>query len=179
MSPAPDDVVKQAETLAEATEDEAVREILTGLLTAFGKLQRGYNYVCHEGKEPNAPPLPLNELPSLDQLSAKWCREADSLREYGVESVAEALERCAADLDSSLRAYERERLALPQAVEESGYSAKRLRELVREGKIPDTRPEGSQGEIRIRRGDLPRKPGMSSKAAAETPADRLLARVAG
>jgi hypothetical protein len=59
------------------------------------------------------------------------------------------------ELQRALRAAEADILTVPEAARESGYSADRLKELIREGKIPNA---GRKHAPRIRRGDLPRKP---------------------
>lgn len=94
----------------------------------------------------------------LAETVARWRREAETLRAYGAKALAEACERHAEELEDAWAAYWREELTVEQAAEESGYSPGYLRDLVREGALPDPRPEGSQGRIRIRREDLPRKP---------------------
>jgi hypothetical protein len=50
-------------------------------------------------------------------------------------------------------------VTLEEAGEISGYHPEHLSRLVREGKIPDLRPAGSRGRIRIALTDLPTKPG--------------------
>lgn len=84
--------------------------------------------------------------------------DAEVLRRHGYPEKAELLERHAAEISALPRQFLDEQLTVPEAVEWSGYSADYIRELVREGVIPDLRPPGSQAAIRIRRGDLPRKP---------------------
>lgn len=52
-----------------------------------------------------------------------------------------------------------EELSLRESSRRSGYHPDHLSRLVRQGKIPDLRPKGSRGPIRIRATDLPHKPG--------------------
>lgn len=97
------------------------------------------------------------------------------LRRRGLEREAILEDSIVDDIESALRAHVQEELDLAAAAAESGYSKKRLRELVREGKIPDVRPDGSSGRIRIRRCDLPRKPGREREQLS--PVDRLHSRL--
>lgn len=91
-------------------------------------------------------------------LAEKWRSDADLLRRYGDERGATVCELHAGGLEVAWREWELEELSVAQAAAESGYSEDHLRQLVRDGKLPDNRPPGSQGEIRIPRRDLPRKP---------------------
>lgn len=97
----------------------------------------------------------------LATLADRWREDARMLRLYGHERTAATCERHAEELEDAFRSWQLEELTVAEAAEESGYSKDRLRELVREDEIPDHRPPGSQGEIRIRRCDLPRKPGIA------------------
>lgn len=114
-------------------------------------------------------------MTQLEELVARLREEAELLRRRGLEREAKLEDSIADEVEIALRAYTREELDLRQAAAESGYSRKRLRELVRSGKLPDVRPQGSSGPIRIRRCDLPRKPAGDRDHA--TPVDRLEARV--
>ena len=87
-------------------------------------------------------------------LADKWEADATKLREYGQESAARVAELHAHQLREALRAAADESLTLAEAAAESGYSKRRLRELVSEGSVPNA---GRKGAPRIRRGDLPRK----------------------
>ena len=94
----------------------------------------------------------------LEALPKQWREEADLLRRRGAIPLAECMESMAVDLESRIRAWLEEELPIHQASEESGYSEDHLRRLVRDEVLPDNRPPGSEGEIRIRRRDLPRRP---------------------
>src|SRR3989442_492804 len=93
---------------------------------------------------------------SCGVLAARWREEATVLRHRGAEAQAVALESCAAELE----AYERERgleqLTLEQAAAESGYSYSQLQKLVASGALANV---GEPHKPRVRRGELPRKPG--------------------
>lgn len=95
----------------------------------------------------------------LEALLDRWREEAAILRRRGATGRADLVESLAAELEDAWAAYWRVELSVERAAEESGYSPAYLRDLVRKGKIPDARPDGSQGRIRIRREHLPRKPG--------------------
>lgn len=96
---------------------------------------------------------------TLSELASHWSEEADSLERWGDIRGAKVLRQCAADLDVAVRAHDNEALTIAQAVEASGYSADHLRALVASGEIPNA---GRKGSPRIRRRDLPVKPGHTS-----------------
>lgn len=95
----------------------------------------------------------------LAALTAKLRDEAELMRQRGLEREARLEESIVEEIETALRAWQHEELTVQEAAEESGYSPKTLRRMVRKGRIPDSRPDASQAEIRIRRRDLPRKPG--------------------
>ena len=89
----------------------------------------------------------------LAKLPAAWRSRADQLERYAA-SAAEAFRTAAGELDAALRESENESLTLQEAARESGYSERRLRELLASRDIPNA---GRKGRPRIRRGDVPRK----------------------
>ena len=91
---------------------------------------------------------------SVEGLPANWRRHAKTLRRYGGETPATALERCAAELEATLTERDETTFSLVEASRESGYSADHLGRLVRDGKIPNA---GRPGAPRIALKDLPRK----------------------
>lgn len=92
----------------------------------------------------------------LTELRAK----ADELRgNFGDEARARTLEWAALKIEEAIREESQEILTLPEASRISGYHADSLTRMVRDGQIPDLRPPKSRGMIRIRRADLPIKPG--------------------
>ena len=107
---------------------------------------------------------PSTEYPSVEALPANWRKRAKALRRYASESPAVALERCAAELEDTLRELDETTYSLVEAARESGYSADHLGRLVRDGRIPNA---GRPGAPRIARRDLPRK--------AQTPPEPPLA----
>jgi hypothetical protein len=93
-----------------------------------------------------------------DELIQEWRKRADQYEGDGAMVFAAAiLCRVADELESSLLSWQNEELSIREAAEESGYSQERLREMVREGKLPDARSQGSRASIKVRRGDLPKK----------------------
>ena len=110
-----------------------------------------------------------------DQLTAlldDWRRHAGTIRQYGGEAPARALEACAAELEAALRRKARTVLTLKEAARATGYSASHLGRLVRAGTIPNA---GRPGAPRIALGDLPRKvraagsPGTRPELAEDAP----------
>lgn len=93
----------------------------------------------------------------VDALMDKWCREAECYERDGASVDGGAvLRRCAAELERAAADYGAELLGLRDAAAESGYSADHLGRLVRDGALPNA---GKPNAPRIRRCDLPRRPG--------------------
>lgn len=112
---------------------------------------------------------------SIDEIRAK----AKEFREaFGDEPRARSLEWAAAKIEQALREESDQLLTLPQAAEISGYHPDSLARMVRDGQIPDLRPRNSKGMIRIRKADLPIKPGRPHTPDADVRelASRLLRR---
>lgn len=93
---------------------------------------------------------------ALQALVETWREDAERLRTYGDARGAELLETVAGQLDAAMREAADEVLTLEEAAKASGYSKRRLRELVAEGKVPNA---GEKGRPRLLRRDLPVKPG--------------------
>lgn len=91
-------------------------------------------------------------------LPDTWRARADELARYAAPA-AEAFRMAAAELEAALRVAADESLTLAEAAAESGYSTRRLRELLADGEIPQA---GRKGSPRIRRADLPRRAGRPS-----------------
>ena len=102
----------------------------------------------------------------LSELAARWRQEAATFRRYGQEGPATMAEAHAADLETALHAAAAEELTLQEAAALSGYSDRRLRELVAAGEL---RNVGRKGAPRFQRGDLPRKPKQQQDARAYDP----------
>jgi len=105
---------------------------------------------------------------SLHQCVADIRTKAQELREaFGDEGRARTLEWAADQIEQALRDESNELLTLTKAAAVSGYHPDSLARMVRDGQIPDLRPPGSQSMIRIRRGDLPIKPGKAHTPSAD------------
>ena len=112
---------------------------------------------------------------SVEGLPADWRKQAKSLRRYGGETSATAIERCADDLDATLAERDETTLSLVEAARESGYSRDHLGRLVRDGKIPNA---GRPNAPRIARRHLPRKaPGHAPLAEEPRPRERSNAQI--
>lgn len=92
----------------------------------------------------------------LRGLAQQWHDEAEFFRSYGDEGRARACEKHAEELEERIREWRMELLTIEEAAAESGYSEDHLYDLVSKGTIPNA---GRKGAPRIRRCDLPRKPG--------------------
>jgi hypothetical protein len=99
---------------------------------------------------------PAIEGSDLNELVEGWRRDAATLRGYGAEPQAAALDRCADVLDENLRAKASAPLTLKAASELGGFSPDHLGRLIREGKIDNA---GRLGAPRIRHVDVPMKRG--------------------
>lgn len=121
------------------------------------------------------PPDPVGPL---SDLVTRWREEAERYeRDGALVPAASLLRRVAEEAEAAVRDWRHQELTVAEAAEESGYSPKTLRRMVREGKIPDSRPEGSQGEITVRRRDLPRKPTVERDDALSEAVARHVERV--
>ena len=89
-------------------------------------------------------------------LIERWREEASLLRRYAANDQADVLERLATELEVAAREWELEALTLEQARKESGFGYSTLQRLVSSGRVPNA---GDRHRPRIRRKDLPRKPG--------------------
>jgi hypothetical protein len=101
-----------------------------------------------------------------DCLSA-WRARAAELERYS-PAAAEAFRVAAGELEQALREAADAELTLGEAARESGYSDRRLRELIADGSIPQA---GRKGAPRIRRGDLPRKAKQKDAGTYDAAAD--------
>ena len=123
--------------------------------------------------------LLVSKQSAVQQCVAELRAKATEFRDvFGDEGRARALEWAARMVEQALRSESDELLTLPEASEISGYHPDSLARMVRDGQIPDLRPPGSKGMIRIRRGDLPIKPSKPHTPSADVRdlASRLLKR---
>lgn len=110
----------------------------------------------------------------LSRLAARWRAEAAVLQRRGAPIQAGVLESCASEMEQEAQLFSLETLDLEQAVAESGYSYSTLQKMLSDGTIPNA---GKKGTPRVRRCDLPKKPGsghQSSKGESDL-ADLVLA----
>ena len=94
--------------------------------------------------------------PLVSRVTARWRSEAEILHRRGADEQAAVLKSCASELEEQARLFSLEEMTLGEAEQESGYSYSALEKMVRCSRVPNA---GSLGNPRIRRGDLPRKPG--------------------
>jgi hypothetical protein len=95
--------------------------------------------------------------PALSELCERWRARRDELRKLDAQVPGSLLcDLILADLTSLIEAFGAELLTLTQAARASGYTREHLSRLVRNGKIPNV---GRPNAPRVRRTDLPRKPG--------------------
>ncbi len=89
-------------------------------------------------------------------LSQEFRQLAETLRECGSDQIARVWDLAAERLDVWTRKYNEEELTLDQARIESGFSRDHLFRLIHDGKLKNY---GEPRSPRVRREDLPRKPG--------------------
>ena len=112
----------------------------------------------------------------LTALADRWKAEADTAEQrYGDDRVAHLLRLLAAELEEAVRVTQDEPLTLDEAAAVSGYTVDHLRHLVADRAIPNA---GRKGAPRIRRADLPIKPGFSAENL-EDEAARAAQRILG
>jgi hypothetical protein len=105
---------------------------------------------------------------AIHQAVADIRAKAKELREsFGAEGPARSLEWAATRLETALISEADRIVYLPEAARISGYCEGHLARLVRKGQIPDMRPPGSRGRIKVRVGDLPIKPGYKHTPPAD------------
>ncbi len=95
----------------------------------------------------------------LLRLAEEWRAEAELLTRYRDECGAAACEMHARELEAAWAEWQSEELTVTQAAAESGYSEEHLRRQVRNEQIPNA---GRPNAPRIRRADVPKKPGRSA-----------------
>lgn len=104
----------------------------------------------------------------IKQLNEEWRHLADTVRAYGADLTAIALQRCAEDLLHMVEADD-DVVTLAEAARESGYSADHLGRLLKRG---DLKNYGRPHAPRLRRSELPKK--VSGKRPAEAPVGSTL-----
>lgn len=115
--------------------------------------------------------MTVDRAPLPTELPAQWRELKEQLASIGaLVDPAKLLELCAQQLETGLRAAENDVLTLQDAARESGMHADTLRHLISKGKLPNA---GRKGAPRIRRGDLPRKPGPRTASVYDASADAM------
>jgi hypothetical protein len=107
-----------------------------------------------------------------DAFAAEVARireESETLRAYGAEHRAAAVQRTVERLEAAHHDFLAEELSAVEAAAETGYREEHLRDLARQGRLVASKHEG---EWRFRRCDLPRK-------AADRPNLRVVDEMAG
>jgi len=93
--------------------------------------------------------------PWVHALSERWRRVAAARADlWPGDPLAAALPQLARELEAEAERHDAEALTIREAAQESGYSQAHLRDMVRQGVLPAT---GTDGPVRVRRGDLPRR----------------------
>lgn len=98
----------------------------------------------------------MNEHHYLKTLVRSWRSKAGDLDRFAPGAAA-AFRTAASELDDAIGEADNEVITLKAAAARTGYTYSQLYRLVRSGKIEPVRGLGSA--IRVRVGDLPRKPG--------------------
>lgn len=112
------------------------------------------------------------DLSTIRNLADRWEREADRLRARGLEREAQMEESFAEELRDTLTLVETDTVTLQEAAALGGYSYSHLQHLVSEGEIENV---GEKGAPRIRRADVPVKPGHGNgRRTVEEALDRDL-----
>lgn len=103
----------------------------------------------------------------MSELVVTWQdRRAAMLQFGGLQDGTKIIDEMLADFEEVLRNTSDEVLNLTQAAAESGYTADHLGRLANEGKIVTV---GRKHARKIRRGDLPRKPGAHADGDVHGP----------
>lgn len=97
----------------------------------------------------------------VDDLLARWRREAEMARRIGADPQAKTMEKCAADLEMYDREEQLRLVTLREAEALTGYSYSTLEKGVRCGRLPNA---GTKHRPRLRVADLPRKAGTKLRA---------------
>ena len=115
-------------------------------------------------------------MTTLHELLQRWRSEAGVLERCGASEAAATTWTRANELEATLREHGESLLGLEEASTESGYSTRRLRELVNAGELPN---RGRKGAPRFRRADLPRKRSASGSGGFDAEAEALSIRRIG
>lgn len=93
----------------------------------------------------------------FSELAEEWRTKAAVLREAGFERAADTYDRHAEQLERAWTEHQNQGLTPTQVSALGGYTPDHIRQLVREGKLPDVSDEDSR-QILVPRSAAPRKP---------------------
>lgn len=96
----------------------------------------------------------------MHELVNRWRERAGNLRNWGATETARSFACAADELEAALAERDDELLTLVQAAQVCGYTADHLGRLVRAGTLPN---RGRPKAPRLRRGDLPHRPGTVTR----------------
>ena len=99
-------------------------------------------------------------MSAMHDLLTRWRDEAETVERCGHESTGKLIRRLTIEVEEALRDDQDETLTLAEAALESQYSVEHLRKLLSKDRIPNA---GEKGRPRIRRGDLPARPGTGNR----------------
>lgn len=103
-------------------------------------------------------------MDTLARLTDRWRNEAVLFRRYGDERGATICELHANELEAAVGAAQLEAVTLEEAKQIGGYSYSHLQHMVKDGTLENV---GKDGAPRIRRSDVPIKPGHQNRHDAE------------
>lgn len=95
----------------------------------------------------------------VSDLPAEWRSRATELERYA-PAAAQAFRDTADELEESLKSNDEDGVTLKEASEIGGFSVDHLQRLVASGRLANL---GRKGKPRIRREDVPLKPGHTAK----------------
>jgi acyl-CoA reductase-like NAD-dependent aldehyde dehydrogenase len=98
----------------------------------------------------------------IAELMSRWRAEAATLRSNFDERAARLLEKHADDLAEAIAAELDEPLDVQAAAAEAGVHPETIKRAVRSGQVENV---GTPGRVRVRRRDLPRRPGRGASFA--------------
>ena len=105
---------------------------------------------------------PTHIATCFDALLVDWREDTARFRSWGDEVRAMMLERVMLDIERVIHAAGDETLTVAGASREGGYSERQLRRMLQRGTVHNM---GRPNAPRIRRSDLPRKPGYLPPAS--------------
>ena len=100
------------------------------------------------------------------EFLGRWAERADELKRLGASVDGHhVISEFLGELERLFREEESDILTLREAAQYSGYSADHIARSIRHGSIENA---GRLGRPRVRRGDLPRKPGVLRNGLPES-----------